>query len=230
MGSYGIKNRRKWPWKLVLYDLGSPSVRMKISDDGNWCQEHLADQKLWLLLEKVDAELAQATRRQGCPHCGANLRRADYDRKPRGGPGWSRRESFCCGKDGCRRRQTPPSVRFFGRRIYPGFVIVLVSAMTHGLKPARIRMIQERLGIDRRTLERWRQWWLRSFVHGAFWKAARAQFMPPLHQQMLPWSLVERFGIERPEGLIRLLRFLAPSAAGSTIVCEGQLRARRGCR
>jgi hypothetical protein len=30
---------------------------------------------------------------------------------------------------GCRRRRTPPSVRFLGRRVYVGFV--LVAAMQH---------------------------------------------------------------------------------------------------
>jgi hypothetical protein len=188
---------------------------VKKQSEGNWCQGHLADQKLWDLLEKIDTDMAEATREKGCPHCYGKLHRADYERKPRGGPCWDRRRSFCCAAEGCRRRRTPGSVRFLGRRVYAGLVVVLVSAMVHGLKPERVRRIQEKLGIDRRTLERWREWWLRAFVQGVFWKAARARFMPVLCERTLPWSLGVRFGIEGVGGLVGLLGFLAP-LTGST--------------
>ena len=60
-------------------------------------------------------------------------------------------------EEGCRRRHTPPSVRFLGRRVYVGLVVVLVSAMRHGLTAPRVQRLREQLGIDRQTLERWRQ-------------------------------------------------------------------------
>ena len=126
----------------------------------SWCQKHLADQELFQLLEKVDADLTAGARSKGCLLCGGKLHRSDYDRKPRGGPQWNMRFSLCCAREGCRRRQTPPSVRFMGRRVYAGLVVVLVSAMLHGLKPERVELLREALNIDRRTLERWRQWWL----------------------------------------------------------------------
>ena len=105
-------------------------------------------------------DLTEEARLKGCLLCGGKLHRSDYDRKPRGGPQWEVRFSFCCAQEGCRRRHTPPSVRFMGRRVYAGLVVVLVSAMIHGLKPERVQCLREALGIDRRTLERWRQWWL----------------------------------------------------------------------
>ena len=46
-----------------------------------------------------------------------------------------------------------------GRRVYAGLVVVLVSAMIHGLKLQRMQRLREVLEIDRRTLERWRQRW-----------------------------------------------------------------------
>ena len=63
------------------------------------------------------------------------LHSARYPRKPRGGlddlgPDYATRLSFCCAVDGCRRRTTPPSVRYLGRRVYLGAVVVLVTAMT----------------------------------------------------------------------------------------------------
>jgi hypothetical protein len=188
---------------------------VKKQSEGNWCQCHLADQKLWDLLEKIDTETAGAMREKGCPHCGGKLHLADYERKPRGGPGWDRRHSFCCAAEGCRRRRTPPSVRFLGRRVYAGFVVVLMSAMVHGLKPERVRVVQEKLGIDPRTLKRWREWWLSGFVEGWFWKAARVRFMPILCERTLPWSLGLRFGIESVRGLAKLLGFLAPLTGSS---------------
>ena len=183
---------------------------MKRQNGETWCQNHLAEQELFQLLEKVDADLAEAACNLGCLFCGGKLHRADYDRKPRGGPPWEWRDSFCCAKEGCRRRRTPESVRFLGRRVYAGLVVVLVSAMRHGLTAERVRRIREVLKIDCRTLERWRQWWLDHFVRSSFWKAARAQFMPLLCEQTLPWSLCVKFAVEQRERLLALLQFLAP--------------------
>ena len=195
---------------LLCEGFFSPIYVLKNRLEENWCQCHLADQHLFQLLEKVDADLTEQKRQEGCLLCGGTLHRSDYDRKPRGGPQWDTRFSLCCARVGCRRRHTPPSVRFLGRRVYAGLVVVLVSAMIHGLKPPRVQRLQEVLGIDRRTLERWRQWWLGRFVESSFWREARARFMPPLCQTTLPLSLCVRFEVERRDRLLDLLRFLAP--------------------
>ena len=176
----------------------------------SWCQNHLADQDLFQLQEKVDTDLTEEARSKGCPLCGGKLHRSDYDRKPRGGPQWEVRFSLCCAREGCRRRQTPPSVRFLGRRVYAGLVVVLVSAMVHGLKPERVKLLRKALGIDRRTLERWRQWWLVAFLESSFWRAACARFMPRLCLKTMPLSLCESFEVERRDRLLDLLKFLAP--------------------
>ena len=67
-------------------------------------------------------------------------------------------------------------MRFLGRRVYAGFIVVLVSAMLHGLSDKRVQRLREVLPIDRRTLQRWRQWWLETFVRTRFWRAQRAPF------------------------------------------------------
>ena len=70
-----------------------------------------------------------------CRYCGGPLHRGDYPRKPRGGlspsaaEAFGRRFSLCCGREGCRRRATPPSVRFLGRRVYVGAVVIVASAI-----------------------------------------------------------------------------------------------------
>ena len=186
---------------------------MKTPNEENLCQGYLADQPLRELLEKVDTELAAKVRQGGCLHCSGKLHRSDYKRKPRGGPKKDEelyRDSFCCDQDGCRKRHTPPSVRFLGRRVYWGFVVVLVSAMQHGLKPERVGVLRKQLGIDRRTLERWRAWWLETFVQSSFWKAARARFMPLLCEKTLPLALCQAFKPDRRDRLLKLLRFLSP--------------------
>jgi hypothetical protein len=94
--------------------------------------------------------------------------------------------------------------------VYVGVVVVLVSAMMHGLKPKRVEIMREALGIDKRTLERWRAWWLENFVGSRFWKSARARFLPRLDQTVLPLSLVEAFHAKRRDGLARLLEFISP--------------------
>ena len=183
---------------------------MKHENEETWCQSHLADQQLHQLLEKVDADLAQEAGQEGCLYCHGKLHRADFDRKPRGGPQWERRYSFCCAQEDCRRRRTPESVRFLGRRVYAGLVVVLITAMIHGLKPARVCRIREALQIDSRTLKRWRQWWLDNFVRSSFWKAARARFMPPVCEQTLPLSLWLSFELEERDRLLAVLEFLKP--------------------
>lgn len=181
----------------------------------------LEDRRFYKLLEKGDHERAEAVRLAGCRRCEGRLHRADYDRKPRGGPAevmdrWDKRHSFCCEKEGCRKRHTPPSVRFLGRKVYLGVVVVLVAAMMHGPNARRGAQLHEALGIDLRTLNRWRQWWTEVFVRMRFWKAHRSRFMPVLDESVMPFCLVEAFAAadNRP-GVLKLLEFLSPITTGS---------------
>lgn len=175
---------------------------------------------LWPVLTKIDADLAVQACRLGCPHCAGALHRADYRRKV-----WALvkkatteawRDSFCCAVEGCRRRMTPGSVRFLGRRLYPGFIVVLLTALRHGLSVERVRVLQEQLGVDRRTLERWRRWWQEHFVPDRRWQTARARFLPPVGAATLPWSLWERFTGNGDDSLLDLLRFLTPWSTRAT--------------
>jgi hypothetical protein len=188
----------------------------------NLCQCYLADQLLPQLMVKVDADVSDKVRHGGCLHCSGKLHSARYRRKPRGRPEQDRerkeeifRDSFCCDQDGCRKRHTPPSIRFLGRKVYWGFIVVLVSAMRHGLKPPRLKILCATLDVDPRTVERWREWWLQALAQSAFWKAARARFSPPLDPKTLPQVLCEVFGVERRDRLLKLLQFLSPITTGS---------------
>jgi hypothetical protein len=175
--------------------------------------------KLPPLLLKCDGDLAAQTRAEGCLLCGAALHSASYPRKPRGGAASSdneRRFSFCCAREGCRRRATPPSVRFLGRKVYLGAVVVLASAMLNGLTPARLRRLHELLGASERTLCRWGEWWRTAFAESPFWRAMAGFFHAPVAKRHLPASLLERFAGGEEERLIATLRFLAPVTTSSS--------------
>lgn len=179
------------------------------------CLTLLQDSRLYGFLFKIDQGFADAAHAEGC-RCGGRLHRADYARKPRGGPPdlgpeYGKRLSWCCAREGCRSRRTPPSVRFLGRRVYLGAVVLLVSAMQGGITDNRAEQLRALLGVSRRTLWRWRSWWRRTFPTSAFWKRERGRFMPPVVEGELPASLLERFsGADERSRLIQALSFLAP--------------------
>lgn len=175
------------------------------------------DASFWLFLFSIDQDLAESSRKEACP-CGGRLHRANYLRKPRGGPDnlpeqYRQRLSFCCDRDGCRRRVTPPSVRFLGRKVYLGAVVVLVAAMRQGPTPRRVRELSELFGADRRTIARWQVFWREHFPQTPFWKVARGRLMPTVEIAALPRSLLEAFvrNDEDQQGWSRLLCFLSPS-------------------
>ncbi len=174
--------------------------------------ELFADERLYDHLLAIDRELTEQARTAGCPRCEGRLHGASYPRKPRGGPRrlregvHARRLSLCCAC--CRRRVTPPSVRFLGRRVYYAVVVVLACVRT--LTPARLGELRALLGVDRRTLRRWRRWWRETLVRLPWWRVARARFVPPLEQRRLPSALLERFGGASRPALAALLCFLSP--------------------
>jgi len=178
--------------------------------------ELLLDATFWKFLFGIDQELAEEVRAEKCPSCGGDLHCANYLRKPRG-PGrlpeqYRYRLSFCCARDGCRKRMTPPSVRFLGRKVYLGAVVVLVSAMRQGPTPRRVRELKKLLGVSRRTIYRWRDFWNEYFPQTKFWRTARARLVPVFEIVDFPRSLLEAFvrADEDRDGWGELLRFLSP--------------------
>jgi hypothetical protein len=176
----------------------------------------LFDARLYALLLKFDEDLAAQMRSAGCARCGGRLDQDHFPRKPRTPSGihlsdeYDWRFSYSCAVDGCRKRHTPASARFLGRRIYLGIIVVLATAMQQGPAPWRMSQLREELGVSRQTLERWRAWWREAFVESAFWKAAKAAFSPPVAEDHAPRSLLDRFGSDEVERLAAFVRFLAP--------------------
>jgi hypothetical protein len=170
----------------------------------------------WSFLLSVDRDLAERTREEACP-CGGRLHCANYPRKPRGCPdglpeGYHYRLSFCCDREGCRKRVTPPSVRFLGPKVYLGAVVILVAAMRQGPSPRRVRELSGLIGADRATIFRWQVFWHEHFPRTPFWKVARGRLVPAVEIVAFPRSLLEAFlRTDDPcQDWGNLLRFLAP--------------------
>ena len=171
---------------------------------------------LWSFLFAIDQDLAKTARKDGCS-CGGRLHCANYPRKPKGTPAQLPepqliRLSFCCDRDGCRKRVTPPSVRFLGRKVYLAAIVILISAMRQGPSPRRVRELSIRFGADESTITRWQTFWREHFPQTPFWKVARASFLTVGEIVSLPYSLVDAYLRHHPprEGWILLLRFLSP--------------------
>jgi hypothetical protein len=182
--------------------------------------------RFWSFLFAIDQDLAEETRKKACP-CGGRLHCANYLRKPRGTPvqlpeRLCLRLSFCCDRDGCRKRVTPPSVRFLGPKVYLGAIVILISAMRQGPTPHRVRELSTRFGVDRRTIARWQVFWRERFPSTPFWKTARARLVPVVPIVSLPHSLVDAFLSHcRPcRGWTLLLRFLAPISVPAALRIE----------
>jgi hypothetical protein len=179
------------------------------------CHAFLTDANFYELLFQIDESIAAEVRARGCS-CGGQLHRALYPRKPRGircalDESYQSRLSFCCAQDGCRRRHTPASVRFLGRKVYLGVIVVLLTALHHGLTEARRRQLIEALDVAPQTLWRWRRWWRERFVQTHCWRGLAGQLIPPIATDNLPGSLLERLSAGAlSERLVQLLILISP--------------------
>ena len=95
--------------------------------------------------------------------------------------------------------------------------MTLLTALRHGATRERLEKLRTAVGVSRRTLERWRRWWLEEFPRSAFWKWARAR-LRAVEEGALPLSLLECFVDTTPEGrIIDLLRFILPLSTAAVI-------------
>ena len=179
------------------------------------CPNVLYDASFFANLVCIDRDLAEKARLGRCPACNGPLHRANYFRKPRGGPKNCDntlyvRFSFCCGREGCRKRMTPPSVRFLGRKVFFGSIVVLLSSLFDVCLPDTLRKLCALHKLSRRTFGRWRKWWQSRFAASHFWKEARGLLNSPPAPIDLPHHLLDRFSGSPTEQLVSCLQFLTP--------------------
>lgn len=182
--------------------------------------------RVYGVLLRIDEEFASATKVAGCP-CGGRLHSAAYWRKPRGGredlpAEYSKRLSFCCDREGCRRRATPPSVRFLGRRVYFGLVVVLLCALAQGATSKRVARLRHLAGdVSVRSVERWRGWWREVFPKTTVFRELRGRLQPPAAIEDLPQSLLDRVNEAEPcDRVVATLRLLSPLTTSPASLTE----------
>ena len=167
----------------------------------------------------LDLKIAEKVHQAGCPKCHSALHVANYPRKVRGFlqeqiskvPRFELSFSFCCSKDGCRRRVTPYSLRFLKGKVYLFIVIVLVGAQ-------RASFLGQEPLMSNQTKRRWQKHWS-SLFHplSVFCLKIKAHLPPRLGLEL---SLRSLFGVftedkdqDEPQGMIRCLEFLSSNMA-----------------
>jgi hypothetical protein len=174
----------------------------------------IADANFFSLLDEHDAQATAAAQAAGCPACQGRLDRPDYPRKPRGGDvaatgeSISRRRSLCCAREGCRKRLTPPSLVFLGRRLYLAITVVVATWRATMQPPA-----PPPTSPPPRTIRRWLAWFAWEAPAAAWAATVRSRLSPPLEpDEPLPSALVARLvlGRDLAAGLLATLRLLAP--------------------
>lgn len=198
----------------------------KTGESGCW-HALVLDEKFFSSLQEIDQESARQVAEAGCPWCGGPLDRSDYDRKPRGDGFIAttvepplRRISFCCRREGCRRRATPPSVVFLGRRVYLGAVVLVASVLARLQRamtcPApQVPAPAQTTQVPARTLRRWATWWQTELRVTSLFATLRGLFASPVDEARLPCSLLERLTGGVVEQVTALLKLLAPLTTGS---------------
>jgi hypothetical protein len=170
------------------------------------------------LLVRTDQAVTQRVAAEGCPHCQGPLHRSDYARKPRGaliapsGEALVRRFSLCCGREGCRKRATPPSVLFLGRRVYLGVVVIVASMVALALRPAP--EIRRRTGVPARTTGRWLGWWQGPFLETETFFTICARLIG-VDVERVPESIVVQLGGSWTERVRSMLGWLSPLTTGA---------------
>jgi hypothetical protein len=111
-------------------------------------------------------------------------------------------------------------VRFLGRRVYLGLIVVLACVRHRGQHP-QAAALAATLAVPIRTLRRWQTWWREQLPQTPLWCGAQGGFVPPVDLQQAPGSLLERFLGDAADALVALLRFLSPLTSRSCRLHEG---------
>lgn len=152
-------------------------------------------------LRNLDHALFLKVKSEGCLLCKSQLDTSNFKRKPRGlGEREEIRYSLCCRKEGCRKRVTPPSLRFFGRRVYSAWVFILALNYLKELG------LQDK--ILKQTLARWKSFWrIQLSEQGPFMRKARSFLPPALGECTLPGDILPYFKFPEKNSWIQILKF-----------------------
>lgn len=184
--------------------------------------DHIELQReIFATLAQADEKIVNQVADGGCRVCeDGPLHRSDYARKPSGalmaaaGEEFVMRFSLCCGREGCRRRATPPSLRFLGRRVYLGAVVIVASIVAQATTTAAA--IRKATGVPPRTTRRWLDWWRSVFLRTDVFMALRARLIGVAVEEV-PKSIVEKLVGTPAERVVGMLKWLMPLTTGTGI-------------
>lgn len=171
----------------------------------------------WLAIYAIDEQITKLFHTQFCNRCPnkGKLYRSDYPRKPRGVPSsvehlFQFRFSFCCAI--CRRRNTPPSIRFLGRRVYVAIFIILILFPGAANLHEKLAQLPPQ-SFAKITFHRWITWWSCIIPFSAVWKKLVGILPPNIENQFLPLFIMEQFikkysDIEK--AIQAMLEFISP--------------------
>ena len=107
----------------------------------------------------------------------------------------------------------PPSVRFWGRRVYWAPVLFIVVALRQGRNPDRtLEQLKGIFGVWRSTINRWKHYFRELFPQSLAYRRMAGHLIPPILSRHLPKALLDRFesAAKAPEtALVNCLRTLA---------------------
>jgi hypothetical protein len=173
--------------------------------------KYLTSKIFFEFLYKTDQDLALKTQEEGCRSCGSKVHVSNYMRKPRGLDGlpdrFSLRFSFCCSRDGCRKRTPPQSIRFLGRIVYWSVHMVLISAMVNG-RTVDLEKIRSEFNVDIKTIKRWRMWWGNFFPTTKFWKKLNGELNEAVEFFPLGILIILQKNNLENDAIIKLLHLL----------------------
>ena len=165
-----------------------------------------------------DRIIARQVRQLKCSFCNGKLHQSHYLRKPRGVPKGTHNDyfirfSYCCGSDGCRRRITPPSMRFLSRKGYTSVIIFLVFLFKSKTDELKVEKLNLLLGttLSVETVRRWRNFWTKEVPQSDTWR--RSAFSHTM-AQTLPVSLLTQFKQAANTSLEMSLKWILPLTAG----------------
>lgn len=177
----------------------------------------LPDASFYLFLLSNDRDAALKVKAGGCSFCASPLDFAPYQRKPRHTlvnlpDEFNTVFSLCCRQERCRKRTAPPSLRFFGRRVY--LLFILIKACSDGVRGADglIAKNARSWGVSRQALRSWYEFWRVKFSNSGFWRASKGILPTSFGEISIPDLLLKSFDCTSylDEPWRKILQFLSP--------------------
>ena len=109
----------------------------------------------------------------------------------------------------------PPSVLFWGRRVYWASVLLVVTALRQGRNRGyTVEKLKALFGVTRPTLTRWLCYFREVFPFSQSWRRLTGRLMPPVAEHELPRGLIERFVQARGDPELGLMACLKAIVLG----------------